>query len=132
VPDSRRISARLVTIDDEIERLGCEAVDLLKIDAEGADFMVLRGARRSLEAQRIRLVQFEYNVPWLQAGATLRAALGFLADCRYDAYLLNGDGLCRFDAQRAPELLHYMNFVAIAREHRDFVRFELHPDPLWG
>lgn len=132
VPDSRRISARLVTIDDEIERLGCEAVDLLKIDAEGADFMVLRGARRSLEAQRVRLVQFEYNVPWLQAGATLRAALSFLADCRYDAYLLNGDGLCRFDAQRAPELFHYMNFVAIAREHRDFVRFELQPDPLWG
>jgi FkbM family methyltransferase len=122
----------VVTVDEEIERLELRTVDLLKIDTEGADFMVLRGSQRSLREQRIRLVQFEYNRPWLHAGATLRAALHFLASCRYDTYLLNGRGLCRFDVQRTPELFHYMNFVAIARDHRDFVHFELQPDQLWG
>ena len=130
--DSHPISVPAVCLDDEIDRLGCKVVDLLKIDAEGADLMVLRGARRSLEAGRFRLVQFEYHHPWLHAGATLRAALNLLTSCGYEPYLLNGSGLCRFDSNRAPEIFQYMNFVAVARRHRDFIRFEPQPDPLWG
>jgi FkbM family methyltransferase len=122
----------VVTIDEEISRLGLRAVDLMKVDAEGADFLVLQGARGSLCAQIIKLVQFEYHRPWLSAGATLHAALNFLTTCGYDTYLLNGDGLCRFDASRAPEIFHYMNFVAVARSHRDYVSFDVQPDPLWG
>ncbi len=129
---SHPITVPMVCLDDEIERLGHAVVDLVKIDAEGADLLVLRGARRSLEAQRIRLVQFEYHQPWLHAGATLHAALELLDAAGYDAYLLNGHGLCRFDGRRAPEIFHYMNFVAVARAHRDFVRFDVQPDPLWG
>jgi FkbM family methyltransferase len=127
---SRKVD--VVTIDEEIERLGLGAVDLIKVDAEGADYLVLRGAESSLRAQTIKLVQFEYHRPWLAAGATLHAALHFLIDCGYDTYLLNGDGLCRFDAERAPEIFQYMNFVAVARSHREFVSFDFQPDPLWG
>lgn len=129
---SHPITVPMVCLDDEIERLGHDVIDLVKIDAEGADLLVLRGARRSLEAQRIRLIQFEYHQPWLHAGATLHAALELLDAGGYDTYLLNGSGLCRFDGERAPEIFHYMNFVAVAREHRDFVRFDVQPDPLWG
>ena len=130
--DSHATIIPVVQLDEEIERLGAEVVDLVKIDAEGADLMVLRGARRSLQSQRIRLVQFEYHRPWLHAGATMHAALEFLAACGYDTYLLNGSGLCRFDRNRAPEIFHYMNFVAVAQSHRDFVAFDVQPDPLWG
>jgi FkbM family methyltransferase len=130
--DSRRISVPAVRLDDEIARLDGLIVDLLKVDAEGADLSVLRGARRTLEQQRIRIIQFEYHRPWLYAGATLRAALDLLAACGYDTHLLNRSGLCRFDRYRAPEIFQYMNFVAIGRSHRDFVRFEEQPDPLWG
>jgi FkbM family methyltransferase len=130
--DSHPISVPVVTLDDGLARLGTDTVDLLKVDAEGADLMVLRGARRGLQAQRIRVVQFEYHQPWLHAGATLHAAFEFLDTCGYDTYLLNRSGLCRFDITRAPEIFHYMNFVALGRSHRDFLRVDLQPDPLWG
>jgi FkbM family methyltransferase len=129
---SRRTTVPVVSLDDEIARIGCKTVDLLKVDAEGADYRVLRGAEKSLKGQSVRIIQFEYHRPWLLAGATLHAALHFLATCQYETFLLNGTGLCRFDAARAPELFHYMNFVALAKAHRDFVQLEIHPDPLWG
>ncbi len=40
---------------------GLERIDFVKIDAEGADLAVLLGFRGSLEAGRIRVVQFEYG-----------------------------------------------------------------------
>jgi FkbM family methyltransferase len=49
----------VVTLDDELPP--DPAIDLLKIDVEGADTWVLQGARRLLENKRIRHIYFEQN-----------------------------------------------------------------------
>lgn len=47
--------------DDVMERAGVEHIDLLKIDAEGADLAVLRGFERTMARAGISVIQFEYG-----------------------------------------------------------------------
>lgn len=47
--------------DDYCREQRIELIDLLKIDAEGADLSVLRGFEEMLAHQRIKVIQFEYG-----------------------------------------------------------------------
>ena len=49
------------TIDDYCEKNKIENIDLLKIDVEGAELQVMRGARRMLESKRIGCLTFEFG-----------------------------------------------------------------------
>src|SRR4051794_32216785 len=70
----------VVTLDTELPRQGIDNVDLLKIDTEGYDLHVLRGAAQHLQSHAIDVLQFEYNAPWRYAGSTLPAATRLLRD----------------------------------------------------
>ena len=54
------------TLDECLDEWGVSAVDLLKIDVEGHEPSVVRGAARSLAAGRIRAVLCEFNDYWLR------------------------------------------------------------------
>lgn len=54
-------TAQLVSGDDYCREQGIDAIDLLKIDVEGADHLVLEGFAPQLRAKAIRVVQFEYG-----------------------------------------------------------------------
>jgi FkbM family methyltransferase len=62
---------------------GIETVDLLKVDAEGADLAVLRGFRRTLEAGRVRVAQFEYGYASVLARTFLLDFYELLGGCGY-------------------------------------------------
>jgi len=55
------------TVDEFCTNQGIDRVSLLKIDAEGHDLAVLRGATEMLRNHAIDLVQFEYNLRWIDA-----------------------------------------------------------------
>jgi FkbM family methyltransferase len=82
----------VVTIDNELERLGIERVDLLKIDAEGYDLHVLRGAQEALASRRIGAVQFEYNAPghWLARLSPLPLTLCVALEWMYSSCVPTG------------------------------------------
>jgi FkbM family methyltransferase len=107
-------SVPTTTLDREAEARGVESVDILKIDAEGWDLFVLRGARGLLSRQRVRIVQFEYNRAWRRAGATLSAAFLLLESYGYEVFLLRPQGLYRLDPEGLGEFFEYSNFVGIA------------------
>ncbi len=104
----------VTTLDVELEKRGWERVDLLKIDAEGYDLRVLRGARRLLQARGAGVLQFEYNRSWQLAGETLHGAFALLEGFGYGVYLLKRDGLYTLDYRLYEEYFEYSNFVAIA------------------
>jgi FkbM family methyltransferase len=104
---------RVTTLDAELAHRNIERVDLLKIDAEGYDFEVLRGARKALRDQRVDVIQFEYNRPWASAGATLAGAITFLGECGYRTYLLRDGGLAMIDHEFYGEFFDYANFAAL-------------------
>lgn len=62
---SRTTEVEAVTLDGQFD--GSETIDLLKIDTEGADFLVLQGAEGLLRAKRVRNIYFEMNIPGLRA-----------------------------------------------------------------
>lgn len=106
------INVRLCRLDDELSQRRIADIDVLKVDAEGHDFFVLLGAETYLAARRIKLVQFEYNAFWIEAGATLTRAVAHLAAHGYVVRLLRADGLYELDVGRCGEFFKYSNFVA--------------------
>jgi FkbM family methyltransferase len=57
----QKISVEVKRLDRVAEDVGCTRIDFLKIDAEGYDLMVLRGASHSIASDRIGIVQFEFG-----------------------------------------------------------------------
>jgi FkbM family methyltransferase len=53
--------APATTLDLYCERNGIASIDLLKVDVEGAEFQVLLGGRRMLEARSIQCIAFEFG-----------------------------------------------------------------------
>ena len=73
----------------------------LKIDTEGNDINVLRGARNLLDMKRIQVVFFENNKMQFQIGSSIYKTVEFLAERGYNTYLfgqvqlLKLTGLCK-------------------------------------
>jgi FkbM family methyltransferase len=71
------------TLDSYAEMSGVARFALVKIDAEGHDLAVLRGARTLLAERRIAAAQFEYNHRWILGRFYLRDAFEFLLALGY-------------------------------------------------
>jgi hypothetical protein len=56
-----RFDAHLVAGDAYVEQHGIAAIDFLKIDVEGAEYLVLKGLEKTMKEGRIHCVQFEYG-----------------------------------------------------------------------
>jgi len=67
-----RIAVSTTTLAEAFAQLAVGRAQLVKIDAEGHDPAILRGARDLLAAERIDVVQFEYNHTWVFARAFLK------------------------------------------------------------
>lgn len=111
---SKKISVETTTIDAEVKKRKLKFIDFLKIDAEGYDLHVLRGAENCLIEKSVGVIQFEYNQPWAYSSSTLISALDYLLEYDYKVYLLKRDGLYNFSYKIYGEFFHYSNFVAVA------------------
>jgi FkbM family methyltransferase len=100
------------TLDDEVKKLGWTNVSMLKIDAEGHDFFVLRGARKLLEQKRIDFVQFECNFTWNATGINIVAAVRYLAEFDYQVFQLRAEGLRAIDTDKYGSSCGSANWLA--------------------
>ena len=62
----------VITGDAYVAERGIDSIDLLKLDAEGAEYRVLEGFAGALADGRIRTIQFEYGRANILAGVFLR------------------------------------------------------------
>lgn len=74
---------RLETFDDYREKTSIDHVDFVKLDVEGHELAVLQGMRRSLEAQRVGIVQFEYGGCNIDSRVLLKDLFGFFRQFGY-------------------------------------------------
>jgi FkbM family methyltransferase len=105
-------SVPMTTIDAVARDHDLDRIDLLKIDVEGFDARVIRGASGLLEEQRIDALQFEYNRPWATAGDTLLGTIRGLDELSYRTFVLTSRGLKNIDPGWG-EFFDYANLVAL-------------------
>lgn len=58
---SKEIKVEMTTVDDLSREKKIEKIDLLKIDTEGNELNVIKGAQKLINNKSIRCIQFEFN-----------------------------------------------------------------------
>lgn len=120
--EGRTRDVRVTTVADVVRSAGWDGADVVKIDAEGYDLRVIRGAESLIAERRIGVVQFEYNRPWQLAGETLFGAYDLFERHGYRVFLLKRDGLYVLNYTLYEEYFEYSNFVAIAPAWMDALK----------
>jgi FkbM family methyltransferase len=118
-PHLQRVSARVDRLDNVLKDI--DHVDFLKVDAEGHDFEVIRGARGLLERGIVDVVQFEFTLwaaiahRWLSEFYDELESVGFVVGKLFP------DGV-DFRPYR-PEMEEFLrcNFVAVKSSRQDLV-----------
>jgi FkbM family methyltransferase len=85
---SLSIPVRVTTLDNLLKSLGIDRIDMAKIDVEGAELMVLRGAMESLRTHLIRKLIIEVHLGIVN----IRDVKGFLERHNYKVDLLEVRG----------------------------------------
>lgn len=112
---SSTIEIPTARLDAYCEANEIERIDYLKIDTEGAELLVLRGATGLLENRSIQLLQFEYGGTYPDAGITLREVFELLSSFDYELYRILRNGLLHVDGWRDTlETYRYANYLAVA------------------
>jgi FkbM family methyltransferase len=104
---------RLDTFCDEH---GIDRIDWLKIDAEGSELEVLRGAGDML-GSKIGPIQFEFGGTGIDANNSLRDFFDLL-ESDYRIHRLLPDGLRAFEYSERIEIFLYANYIAVPRRWR--------------
>ncbi len=107
-------TVQVTTIDAYMAKTGIDAIDLLKIDTEGFDLNVLRGAKGALDRGAIKAIQFEFIPADIAMRVTMRDFFEILHDYKLFRLCLNGDlmPLRRYDVKRC-EIYVTHNIVAL-------------------
>ena len=105
----------IVSLDDFIGNRALAPVDLLKIDVEGNELEVLRGARQSLQKGTIQAIQFEFNEMNLVSRVFFKDFLDMLRGYRLFRLLPRGMLPVQPYHPVLHELFGYQNIVAFRK-----------------
>lgn len=102
------------TIDAFMHEHGIERIEFLKIDTEGFDINVLRGAKQALAERRIGMIQFEFIPANIAVRVTMRDFFDALPTYRIFRLCLNGSllPLAPYDVKRC-EIYVTQNLIAL-------------------
>lgn len=89
-------SIEVLTLDDYVANHPVPEISLLKIDVEGFELEVLRGATRSLREGLIKRIQFEFGEGSVNSGTHFKSFFELLSD-QFRLYRVVADGLRPID-----------------------------------
>ncbi len=115
---------KVITLDEFCRRENITRVNIIKIDTEGADYLVLKGAKNILSKKSAPIIFCEYNrYTQVNKRFKLKDMLDFLINLDYQVYELKGKKLKFFNAEEssAEELIclkseHYSRIPLDAME----------------
>ncbi len=104
------------TVDGFMTERGIGHIDLLKIDTEGHDLSVLKGARSALSERKIGMIQFEFIPANIATRVTMRDFFEVLEGYRIGRLCLNGQlrWLDSYDVKRC-EIYVTQNLIAVPK-----------------
>jgi FkbM family methyltransferase len=119
---SERVSLR--TLDDYCRAQSVERIDFAKIDVEGHELTVLRGARRMLAAGAVGMVQFEYGGCYIDSHALLKDIWELVEETNpaYSFFKIYPNELRPAPAyQQAFETFRYSNWAIVHPDMKELV-----------
>jgi FkbM family methyltransferase len=111
--DAIAVEVNITTVDDLLSSGSPATLNLLKVDAEGHELAILKGASKSIAEGKIDVIQFEFNEMNVVSRTFLHDFYEALP--RYSFYRMVVDGLAPLGKYRARthELFFSHNIVAI-------------------
>lgn len=88
-----KIEVDVDSLDHFCKERAIDHIDYLKIDTEGAEFEILKGAQTLLSQHRIKALQFEYGGTYSDAKITLQQVMRLLTNAGYAIFRIVPDGL---------------------------------------
>lgn len=85
-------------------------VDFIKVDTEGAEFDVLKGAQKSLVDKKIKFIQIEYGGTYPDAGITMKEIIEFVKEFGYWVYSYD-QKFTKLNSADFVEDFHYDNYL---------------------
>lgn len=108
---------KITTLDEYCEKNGIHKIDFLKVDVEGHELAVFRGAKRMLERSAIDLIQFEYGGCNLDARVYLLDIWKYLASNGYHIAKIFPDSIRYLsEYEQSLETFQYSNYIASLRK----------------
>jgi hypothetical protein len=107
-------TVELDTLNQYCEDRNIGAIDFLKLDVEGHELEVLKGATRMLNSGSIKRLQFEYGGCFIDAGVLLKDFFELFNSLEYIFYKIMPNGLMRIpEYDQRLENLQYKNFAVL-------------------
>jgi FkbM family methyltransferase len=91
--DPQQVTVPLRRFDDVARECGLTRLDVMKIDVEGAELMVLRGAECLIRRFRPLIIVELCDVNLQKAGYTVRELINYLGSLEYDVQTLDDSGM---------------------------------------
>ncbi|MFZ1721705.1 MAG: FkbM family methyltransferase [Microgenomates group bacterium] len=85
-------SVKSLRLDTFVKRTNISRIDLLKIDVEGAEMLVLSGAKKLIQKNQIETIIFEVNENIQEFGSSVEEMFTFLRNNNYVLYSFNEKG----------------------------------------
>ncbi len=113
--EAEAVDVQLTTLDDFIESNHIDRVDLLKIDTEGHEMPVLKGAGRSLEKGIVQVIHLEFNEMNVMSKTFMKEIYDFLDN--YEFFRMMPDGLVQLGNYKPIEweIFAFQNIVAMKK-----------------
>jgi len=110
--DLAAIDFKMTTVDAFCKERRIDSIDLLKIDTEGCELQVLKGAHEMLSGGRVKVIQFEFGECNVFSRVFLRDFYEELPGFRI--YRLDSDRLIPLPAYESTnEIFRFQNIVAV-------------------
>ena len=109
-------------LDKYVDEHRLPRINFLKIDTEGHDAKVLRGARELITEKRIDMIQFEYNWLWIEAGEFLKDSFNYLISSGYHVGKITPHGV-QFKKRYLHEMENFeeCNYFACTDKYLQYV-----------
>ncbi|KDD77128.1 hypothetical protein H632_c13p4 [Helicosporidium sp. ATCC 50920] len=117
---------QLTTVDEFVTAYEIDAIDVLKIDTEGYDATVLRGAMQLLSAKKVGLLSFEYHEVGAWREYSLKSVVEQLDGLDYVCYYDGKPELSRLTGCWSDkyEAYAWSNVACVQRHHPMYAHME--------
>jgi FkbM family methyltransferase len=103
------------TLDAYCIEHGIKHIDFLKVDVEGFEFMVLKGAEDLFRRGAVDYVQFEFSGATIESRTFLKDFLQFFSSYGYDLYRIRATSVDKVDYRPDSERFTLTNYLAVKK-----------------